>query len=166
MCYLNLCPRNAAPTMLDRRRAMKRERCVVCGKGTAREVMATRTVTVRGKGYRIPRDRFMRCAGCEEEYYTGAQARDSTARLLALRRTREGLLTPEEIRQIRHRHRLSQRALEKILGLGPKTVVRWERGTVLQSKAADDVLRLIDRDAANLRLLAKIRQVGRLRVAS
>jgi HTH-type transcriptional regulator/antitoxin MqsA len=108
----------------------------------------------------------MRCAECEEEYYTGTQARDSTARLQALRRAREGLLTPEEIRQIRYRHRLSQRALEKILGLGPKTVVRWERGTVLQSKAADDVLRLIDRDAANLRLLAKIRQVGKLRVAS
>ena len=145
---------------------MERERCVVCGKGAARQVAATRTVTVRGKGYRIPRDRFMRCAACGEEYYTGAQARASTARLLALRRTREGLLTPEEIRGIRRRHLLSQKALEAILGLGPKTVVRWERGTVLQSKAADDVLRLIDRDEGNLRLLAKVRQVRGLRAAS
>jgi HTH-type transcriptional regulator/antitoxin MqsA len=145
---------------------MKREQCVVCGKGLAREMAATRTVTVRGKGYRIPRDRFMRCGACGEEYYTGAQARASTTRLLALRRAREGLLTPEEIREVRHRLRLSQRALEKILGLGPKTVVRWERGTVLQSKAADDVLRLIDRDESNLRLLAKVRQIRGLKVAS
>lgn len=145
---------------------MKQERCAVCGKGVARQVAAVRTVTIRGKGYRIPRDRFMRCAACGEEYYTGAQARASSARLLALRRVREGLLAPEEIRRIRRQHLLSQKALESILGLGPKTVVRWERGTVLQSKAADDVLRLIDRDEGNLRLLAKVRQVGGLKVAS
>lgn len=145
---------------------MKRERCVICGRGLAREVAATRTITIRGKGYRIPRDRFMRCTACGEEYYTGVQARASTARLLALRRARERLLAPEEIRQIRRRHRLSQKALEQILGLGPKTVVRWECGTVLQSRAADDVLRLIDWDEENLRLLAKVRQARGLRVAS
>jgi len=38
------------------------------------------------------------------------------------------LLAPEEIRSIRARYGLSQAELERMLGLGAKTVVRWEPG--------------------------------------
>ena len=38
---------------------------------------------------------------------------------------------------------LSQADLEKTLGIGPKTVVRWEKGTVRQSRAADLLLRIL-----------------------
>lgn len=136
---------------------MKREPCPVCNKGTAQEVRGPRRVTVQGRGYVVPGDRFMRCLVCGEEYYTGAQARASSLRLNEIRRKAEGLLAPDKIRAIRRRLGVSQAALEKILGLGPKTVVRWERGSVLPSKSADDVLRLLEKDASNLRYLARVR---------
>lgn len=55
-------------------------------------------------------------------------------------RAHAGLLTPAEIRGIREKYDLSQTDLEKALGFGPKTVVRWERGSVCQSSAANNLL--------------------------
>jgi len=40
-------------------------------------------------------------------------------------------------------------------------MVRWENSTGLQSKAIDDVLRLIELDSDNLRLLVRIRSAAR-----
>jgi hypothetical protein len=58
-------------------------------------------------------------------------------------RVHEGLLSPAQITAIRETLGLSQADLEKALGIGPKTVVRWEKGTVRQSRAADRLLRIL-----------------------
>lgn len=63
----------------------------------------------------------------------------------AARRYREhrGLLAPDEIRALRRSLGLSQAAFEHLLGIGAKTVVRWEKGTILQSATADRLMRVI-----------------------
>jgi DNA-binding transcriptional regulator YiaG len=44
---------------------------------------------------------------------------------------------------------------ERVLRVGPKTVVRWERGTVFQNRATDTLLRMIrDVPAAREYLMA------------
>jgi len=58
-------------------------------------------------------------------------------------REEDGLLLPGDILDIRSRYSLSQADLERVLGVGPKTVVRWERGTVFQNKATDTLLRVL-----------------------
>jgi HTH-type transcriptional regulator/antitoxin MqsA len=58
-------------------------------------------------------------------------------------RREEGLLMPDEIREIRQRYGLSQADLERLIGAGPKTVVRWERGTTFQNRTADTLLRVL-----------------------
>jgi HTH-type transcriptional regulator/antitoxin MqsA len=84
-----------------------------------------------------------RCRRCGEVYLKleGANA----VQLEAARRLRQarGLLTPDEIRAIRGSLGLSQAGLERLLGTGPKTVVRWEKGTVFQSATADRLMRLL-----------------------
>jgi HTH-type transcriptional regulator/antitoxin MqsA len=77
-------------------------------------------------------------------------------RAVAQIRAEEGLLTPDDIRRIRGKYGLSQARLEALLRTGPKTVVRWERGTVFQSAAADTLLRLLDQDPAILQALTRI----------
>ncbi len=84
--------------------------------------------------------------------------RDQHRKLIDARRRAEGLLTSDDVRGLRQALRLSQAELEQAIGTGPKTVVRWENGTAVQSKAADDVLRLIALDPDNLRLLVRIRE--------
>ena len=55
----------------------------------------------------------------------------------------DGLLTSEEIKQIREKYGLSQRELARILGVAEKSIAKYEAGFVAQSKAMDNLLRII-----------------------
>lgn len=89
-------------------------------------------------------DELFECLGCGERFYTQAQSMDSCRNRAAAMRKYEHLLTPADIIGIRRRYDLTQAALEALLGVGAKTVVRWERGTVCQSRAVDLLLRILD----------------------
>ncbi len=134
------------------------EPCVNCETGTAREVVEDRPALLNGTLLSIKADRFMKCESCGEEYFTDEQSRVHARRAIDARRRAEGLLTGEEIQSLRRALMLSQTELEEALGVGQKTVVRWENATAVQSKAVDDVLRLIALDPNNLRLLVRVRQ--------
>jgi putative zinc finger/helix-turn-helix YgiT family protein len=114
-----------------------------------REVrLGDRLVTVEGE--------FMRCGDCGEEYYVGGQMRELHRRAVAEVRRQEGFLTPEEIRGVRQKYRLSQAAFETLINAGPTTATRWEGGTVAPSGAADTLLRILrDHPDAVWRLAAQ-----------
>jgi len=117
------------------------ETCYVCG-GNAVLVEEPREVPVGNRSVVIE-DRFHRCEECGETFYTGDMGDEALRRASAAVRQEEGLLMPEEIREIRQRYGLSQADLERLIGAGPKTVVRWERGTIFQNKTADTLLRVL-----------------------
>jgi putative zinc finger/helix-turn-helix YgiT family protein len=98
---------------------------------------------------------FFRCDACDEERQTLDQL-GAARRAAALSvRERDRMLSGAEIRRIREeRLQITQGALERALGLGEKTVVRWETERVLQPKATDNLLRLLDRDPSALSYLA------------
>ena len=54
-----------------------------------------------------------------------------------------GLLSGDEVRELRQALGLSQAKFEKLIGAGPKTVVRWERGSVFQNRTADTLMRVV-----------------------
>lgn len=96
-----------------------------------------------------------RCDGCGEERQTLAEAGRARHEAAARIQETDRQLAPGEIRRIREeRLGLTQSELEQILGLGEKTVVRWETGRVLPTKAADSLLRLLDRDPSAVDFLA------------
>lgn len=88
-------------------------------------------------------DRFYRCGGCGETFYTGGMADDSLRRATAVLRAEDGLLAPDEIAALRRRYGLTQASMERLIRAGPKTVVRWERGTIPQSRTTDTLLRVL-----------------------
>lgn len=117
-------------------------KCAACG-GQVEVSRGPICMEVRGETVSVEGIEHGLCATCGESYVS----LDATARLQteAARQARvaKGLLTPEEIRAIRHSLGLSQAAFERLLGVGAKTVVRWEKGTVFQSATADRLMRLI-----------------------
>lgn len=117
------------------------ESCYVCG-GNAVLVEEPREVTIGNRSVMIE-DRFYRCEHCGETFYTGDMGDEALKRASTAVRMEEGLLMPDEIREIRQRYGLSQADLERLIGAGPKTVVRWERGTVFQNGTADTLLRVL-----------------------
>lgn len=74
-------------------------------------------------------------------------------------RQAEGLLSSEAIRDIRKGLGLTQQVFERLLGVGPKTVVRWEKGTVFQNRSTDSPLRIIDALPESARFLARLHGV-------
>ncbi len=118
------------------------ESCPLCGgeittfRGNTEVTMGTRRVAVR--------DSYERCDECGEGFYRPGQLERLEREAASRIRASEGLLTPDQIRAIRERLGLSQAAFEQLLGVGPKTVVRWERGTVFQNRSTDALIRAVD----------------------
>jgi HTH-type transcriptional regulator/antitoxin MqsA len=116
--------------------------CPECGGSIKR----TRTIVTTRIGRRaIPvSGKFLQCQGdCREIYFEPGEADEVSRRAAEIARTSDELLTPQEIREIRRQHDLTQQQLEQLLNVGPKTVVRWEKGTVVQNAATDTLLRLL-----------------------
>lgn len=83
------------------------------------------------------------CTGCGE-VYLGIDEMERVQKAAASQmRESHGLLQPDDIRALRASLGLSQTGLEGLLGVGAKTVVRWEKGTVFQSATADRLMRLL-----------------------
>ncbi|MDP3940572.1 MAG: type II toxin-antitoxin system MqsA family antitoxin [Deltaproteobacteria bacterium] len=119
--------------------------CPSCKQATLVPTRTAQSVRAPDGGVLNYEDELTTCSTCGEAFYTPEQSLASSRARAAVLRTHAGLLSPLEIREIRAAYGLSQAQLEKALGLGAKTVVRWERGSVCQSKAVDNLL-LIARD--------------------
>ena len=72
----------------------------------------------------------------------------------AVYRARHGLLQPDQIRALRSKYGLGQKAFSRLLGWGEITLARYEQGS-LQSASHDQMLRLAEDPAFVRRLLAK-----------
>ena len=93
-------------------------------------------------------DRWV-CDTCGNDDMSAEMA-DKWGAAIARERARiDGLLTPQEIRDIRHRAGLTQAQLEKVIGVSSPTVSRWETGAMLPSGPVCKLLRVLDasRDA-------------------
>ncbi len=120
---------------------MKNTECGICG-GEATFVTEKREVHV-GKRSAVVESEFFRCSGCGEELYEPGQMDAVLLKASSAIREELGLLMPEEIKAIRDSLDLTQSDFEQLLGVGEKTVVRWERGTVFQNSATDVLLRAL-----------------------
>jgi putative zinc finger/helix-turn-helix YgiT family protein len=85
------------------------------------------------------------CSSCGESVMTPAQMDAAQRAASNAIRLAECLLLPDEIRHVRERAGLSQENFERVLRVGRKTAVRWERGTVFQSPSTDELIRTYDK---------------------
>lgn len=82
------------------------------------------------------------CAVCGSELWNEELDNQNIQLVYATYRSLHDLLTPEQIKDIRCKYKLSQTAFSKILGLGEKTITRYENGAV-QDKAQDNLICLV-----------------------
>jgi putative zinc finger/helix-turn-helix YgiT family protein len=114
--------------------------CPVCG-STALDSERQEKFARSERGKTVPYwQEFYRCRGCHEEFLSAAQSEASSQSHAAALRQAERLVTPEEIKAARNLLGMNQDEFEIALGVGRKTVVRWERGTVVPSRAANGLL--------------------------
>jgi HTH-type transcriptional regulator/antitoxin MqsA len=118
--------------------------CGTCGEGKMRAVSGRYVAEQDDKTYEIAEAEFLQCSQCAAISFTPEQATMLQASITAAQRTAKGLLAPAEVVELRVLlGGITQTELEHLLGTGPKTVSRWERGTVCQNAKADLDMRVI-----------------------
>lgn len=121
------------------------EQCTNCGTGILEE--RTIAFVVEHDGHRGEvQDRVMRCSDCGNLSYVGEQISAHEHAVAAEIRHLLGLLTPDQLKGIRGKYSLTQKDMEQMLSIGPKTWIRWERGKVVQSKSVDTLIRSLALD--------------------
>ena len=117
------------------------ETCHECG-GPVIQERGPQSVQV-GERFVTVEAEYLRCTSCGEIVFHLRQAEAMERAAVDLVRREEGLLAPGEIEAIRAKYGLSQAAFEQLIHAGPKTVTRWERGSVAPNGTADTLLRIL-----------------------
>lgn len=130
----------------------KTMKCHACGGEMVRDVRDDvveykgSTVTVKQPGWY--------CTGCDEVVFSGSDAGVTEAAFVRLKADTDGILTSDEVRRIREKLGLSQRAASRLLGGGPRSFQKYESGTGWVTRSMTNLLRLLDRDPKRLKELA------------
>jgi len=114
-------------------------------------------VTIRGEKVQV-QAAYWRCRACGEEF-EGPDGYDEVAQAYRLYRAKKGMMQPEEIKQLREEHGLTQSELAKILGFGSVTLSRYETG-MLQTAAQDRILQMLRDPRAFWSLLKQAGDAG------
>lgn len=123
--------------------------CYNCGKETDTKIEKLDEV-FDVKGEQIAATIMIRiCTLCGGEVWDEELERENEKIVYGLYREKKGLLSPEEIKATRTKIKISQTTFAKLLGLGEKTIARYENGA-LQESANDLLIRLMS-DKENVR---------------
>jgi len=106
------------------------------------------TLTVRGVPVEIEAE-IQRCGACGELFAAVDQEERNFQSAYRKFREARGMMQPEDIRRLRERYGLGQRAFSRLVGWGEITLHRYESGG-LQDEAHDNTLRML-RDPANFK---------------
>ena len=79
----------------------------------------------------------IRCGGCGFEF---TDHRAETLRHMAACH-HEGLLAPEEVKEIRENLGMTRKVFGEAFGIPPASMERWENGKLMQNKSMDTLLR-------------------------
>jgi HTH-type transcriptional regulator/antitoxin MqsA len=113
-----------------------------------------RPTTLAYKGERLTFDMpGWYCDQSEESIHTGEDMKVSDRMLNRLKVRSEGLLSPEEIRRVRKKLRLSQKAAGLVIGGGSRAFQKYESGDLLPSRTISCALILLDNDPKSLMVL-------------
>ena len=98
---------------------------------------------VNGEEITEPSASYQLCPKCGEIVLRLQEAQRVHEAAIAIYREKHGLLTGNQIRDIRERFGLTEADLARLLRVEAKTISRWEAGRNAQTPAMDMLLRLI-----------------------
>jgi putative zinc finger/helix-turn-helix YgiT family protein len=128
--------------------------CETCGKEVEGELVSVDEESVV-RGIKVKTAiAEIRCPQCGSFLDNGENDRHNDLLIYDAYKKEVGLLTSEEIRSIRKKLGMSQRAFAAFLGLGEKDIARYETGTI-QNRSIDFLMRIASEETGAA-LLKKI----------
>ena len=101
---------------------------------------------------------FFQCQECDEQFENSKSSFDWYEVAYREYRERKGMLQPEELREFRINHGLTQKEFSELVGIGIATMNRYENGS-LQSEAHDRAFKLVMDSRNFLNLISEDRKV-------
>lgn len=132
--------------------------CPACGEGTLQARVEAEAFEHHGKTGEIELH-YAVCNHCGAELTNAEDARQNKRAMNAFKKSVDGLLSGEEIRDFRKGLRLNQKLAAQLLGGGPVAFSRYESEDIVQSAAMDTALRLCIASPSNLLTLAQHKEV-------
>lgn len=93
------------------------------------------------------------CTECGEAIFAGQPLVDREKAFLELKAEVDEVLSPTEVAAVRAKLKLSQRKAGELLGGGPRSFQKYERGTQAVSTPMSNLLRLLANDPSRLKEL-------------
>ena len=124
---------------------MKKQTCPMCGNGILSKQETAKQFEYKGKIKTIANYVTNKCDSCNEEIVENESLSNAGKELTEFKREVDGLLTAKQIKKIRQEIGLTQEEMAKYLGGGAKGFARYESGSICQSRAMDNLLRILQK---------------------
>ena len=95
------------------------------------------------------------CKTCGEGIHTGEDMKESDHALARMKAKHAGLPAPEDVRRIRMKLGLTQKAAGLLIGCGPWAFQKYESGAVTVSRAVASALILLEQNPDGLDVLRR-----------
>ncbi|AEE92464.1 putative zinc finger/helix-turn-helix protein,YgiT family [Tepidanaerobacter acetatoxydans Re1] len=125
--------------------------CYVCGKEQDTKIITKEEVSII-RGEEIKSESHIRiCSFCKEELFDEELDEENIQRTYDIYRKKYGILSPDEIKEVREQYGLSQRLFAKLLNIGEASIARYETGA-LPEKSLSNMIMLL-KEPRNMKLL-------------
>lgn len=131
------------------------EHCPFCDSGELIEKILSKEIELEGSIVVLVDTLFSICNNCAMETVTPHQSRINKRTIINAQKNAQGLLTAQEINSLRKQLGLTQAEAAKLLGGGINAFSKYETNSIVQTKAMDNVLRLVRDVAGAAEYLAK-----------
>jgi len=132
---------------------MENTNCPICDAGGLKREVIEETFTYKEKSIKVPDYVVYRCAECGEGIVDKDTLKKTWKVLGDFYREVDGLLTGPQIKRIRKKLEFTQEQMAEVLGGGLKAFARYESGRVCQSRAMDNLLRILDAKPDDVKVL-------------
>jgi HTH-type transcriptional regulator/antitoxin MqsA len=120
---------------------MNHEKCANCGADNLQRRVEAETLQYKGQPI-VTDVEYSLCPQCGAEAIFPDQIKRNDCRVRDAWRKADGLLTGEEIADLRKKLGLTQQDAAKVFGGGVNAFSKYERGEVIQSEGMDKLMRL------------------------
>ncbi len=118
--------------------------CPACDVGTLRENYGVEELSYNGQTFVLNNMTYSVCDVCGTEIVTPQQARSNDRLIREEHRRIDGLLLAEEIKELRHKLKVTQHDASFLFGGGANAFSKYECSEVIQSVPMDRLLRIVD----------------------
>lgn len=121
-------------------------KCPICNEGTLHTKQGEFVTELKNgigkKELKVENLLWEECDTCGEKIFDN----DAVKRISDSRYNALGLLTPNELKEIRKKLGYTQEQMAAFLGIGNKTYCRWENGVSIQTKSMDTLIRIATKE--------------------